>query len=133
MAAQPGQLEISYGAFLLVFDTFVDGELPRTFVETAALSRSVTGTQVYSGAPYSAKYLWTINSRVTTLNAEELYLMFRAFDNERSTGGLPQIAIDDYTFMTRVTGQAVFTTAPTISRQGAQSQHMVINFGMSEV
>lgn len=133
MTAAQGSIQLTWSSYDLTFSEFLNDALPRTFVSTAALRTSATGSQVMSGAPFAARYIWAISAHLSASDAESLMNMFKAFDDTRSTGQLPVIAVDDYTFGSRVTGSAVFTTAPSISRAGAQKGFVQVDFAVSEV
>ena len=133
MAATAGQIELVYSTYTLNFSEFLDQELPRQFVSESSLSLSAQGAQVYSGAPFAAKYIWTINVPVTNAVAQDAVAAFQAFDTARANGDLPTVAVDDFTFGARVTGSAVFTTPPSISKFGRSTTHVVVTFGLSQV
>lgn len=128
-----GQIRITYESYSVIFAVFIDRALPRTFVASTVYSQSMTGSQVLSGTPYAAKYLWTISSQVSDTDAESLMLMYRAFDAERSTGATPVILIEDRTFGATVTAHAVVTTPPTISKVGNLSDVCTVALGLTEV
>ena len=125
----------------LVYDTydvdltdFVDGALPRTFVATAALTRSATGAQVLSGTPYATKYIWAINAIVTKEVALQLMDMFAAWDAERATGTRPSVTLTDTTFGATISGPAVITTAPTVQRWGGASSRLYsVALGLTQI
>ena len=108
-------------------------ELPRQYVGSSNLTLSTQGSQVYSGAPFAAKLIWTINCPVTNAVAQDITTAFDAFETQRANGALPTVAVDDFTFGSRVTGNAVFSTPPSISRFGLSTQLVVVTFGLSQV
>lgn len=133
MTAAAGQLELAYAPYTFNFSEFLDQELPRQFISESSLGLSAQGTQIYSGAPFAAKYIWTINVPVTKQVAQDIVAAFQAFDTERANGNLPVVSVDDFTFGSSVTGDAVFTTPPSISKFGRSTTHVVITFGLSQV
>ena len=133
MTAAKGSIQIQWSTYDLTFSDFTDGSLPRSFVQTSDLRTSATGAQILSGAPYAAKTIWAISANVKAEDAESLLDMFSSFENSRSVGNLPAIAVDDYTFGGRVLKNAVFTTAPTVSKLGALESHYTVTFGITEV
>lgn len=133
MTAAKGSIQITWTTYDLTFSDFTEGALPRTFVSTSQLRTSSTGAQILSGAPYTAKFVWAVSANVTAADAENLMAMFKAFDDERSLGTLPVMTVDDYTFGSRVTAPAVFTTPPTIEKLGNLESHYTVSFGVTEV
>ena len=133
MAAASGQIELVYSTYTFNFSEFMTTDLCRQFVSESSLSLSAQGAQVYSGAPFTAKYVWTIDVPVTKQVAEDIVAAFEAFDLERANGALPTVAVDDFTFGSRVTGSAVFTTPPAISKFGLSTTQVLIAFGLSQV
>ena len=128
-----GQIKVTYEAYSVIFAVFTDVALPRTFVASTTYSQSLTGSQVISGTPYSAKYLWTISSQVSAEDAENLMLMYRAFDDMRSLGATPVVSVEDRTFGATVTANAVITTPPSISRVGSLGNTYAVALGLTEV
>ena len=127
-------VRIQWSTYDFTFTDFTGGELPRTFVSTSALTRSATGAQVYGGAPYTAKYIWAISVVSDKEEARQIMDMFEAFDQERSTGNLPKITVTDTTFGPAVTGEAVFTTPPSVGRWGgAAALSYAVSFGITQV
>ena len=133
MAAALGQIELVYSTYTLTFSEFMATDLPRQFVSESNLALSAQGAQIYSGAPYAAKFVWTIDVPVTKQVAEDLISAYQEFEAERANGLLPTVAVDDYTFGSRVTGSAVFTTPPAISKFGLSPTHVLVTFGLSQV
>ena len=133
MAAAAGQLELVYSTYTFTFSEFLDMELPRQYVSDSSLTLSTQGAQVYSGAPFAAKFIWTVNCPVTNSVAQDITAAFDAFEAQRAGGALPTVAVDDFTFGSRVTGNAVFTTPPSISKFGRSTQFVVVTFGLSQV
>ena len=133
MAAASGQLELVYSTYTFNFSEFMDQELPRQFVSEASLGLSAQGAQVYSGAPFGAKYIWTVMVPVTKQVAQDIEQAFITFDEQRANGLLPTVAVDDFTFGNRVTGTAVFTTPPSITKFGRSTTHVLVTFGLSQV
>lgn len=133
MAAASGQLELVYSTYTFNFSEFLEADLPRQFVSESNLSLSAQGAQVYSGAPFAAKYIWTISAPVTKQVAQNIVAAFQSFETARANGGLPSVAVDDFTFGDRLTGSAVFTTPPAISKFGLSTTHVIVTFGLSQV
>ena len=133
MAAASGQLELVYSTYTLNFSEFMATDLPRQFVSESNLALSAQGAQIYSGAPFAAKYVWTVDVPVTKQVAQDIVAAFQAFETERANGLLPTVAVDDYTFGSRVTASAVFTTPPAISKFGLSTTHVLVTFGLSQV
>ena len=127
-------IRLEYDTYDVEYADFVDGALPRTFIATAALTRSVTGAQVLSGTPYATKYIWAINVVVTKEVALETMSMFAAWDAERANGTQPTVTLTDTTFGDSISSQAVLTTAPTVQRWGgAGSVLYSVALGLTQV
>lgn len=129
-----GSIRLQWSTYDLTLAEFAGGELPRNFVSTAALNRSATGAQVYSGAPYAAKYIWAINAICDEDRATTIMNMFAGFDSKRAQGELPQITVTDTTFGATINADGVFTTAPSVSRWGGPSSLAYsVAFGITQV
>ena len=76
--AASGQLELVYSTYTLNFSEFLETDLPRQFVSESNLALSAQGAQVYSGAPFAAKYIWTISAPVTKQVARDIVAAFQA-------------------------------------------------------
>ena len=133
MTVTAGQLELNYSTYTFNFSEFLDEDLPRQFVSESSLGVSAQGSQVYAGAPYTAKYIWTINCPVTKAEAESIVAAFQDFDSRRASGELPAIVVDDFTFGSRVVGNTVFSTPPSISKFGNSVTHAIVTFGLTQV
>lgn len=127
-------VRLQWSTYDFSFAEFTGGDLPRTFLSTANLTRSATGAQVYGGAPYTAKYLWTIDTVVTKERGYSVMQMFAAFDASRSVGELPVIAVTDTTCGPELAANAVFTTPPSMSRFGGASSNLyALAFAITQV
>jgi hypothetical protein len=133
MTAAVGQLELVYSTYSFNFSEFLDEDLPRQFISDSSVGVSAQGAQIYSGAPYTAKYIWTINCPVTKAEAQSIVAAYQDFDSLRAGGGLPTVAVDDLTFGSRETANAVFSTPPSVSKLGRSPTHVLITFGLTQV
>ena len=113
------------------FRNFGDNNIPRTYLDTAALNPSANGASVLSGPAYAQKRLWVVSSIVNTSEAESFDAMYRAWDADRAQGKPVACGLVDDTFGATVTTSAVFSTAPTYTRMGPN--YTMVSFGMTEV
>lgn len=127
-------VRLQWSTYDFTFTDFTGGDLPRTFVSTSNLTRSATGAQVYGGAPYTAKYLWTIDTVVTKEEGYNVMQMYIGFDASRSLGELPIIIVTDTTCGPELVANAVFTTPPSLTKfGGAASKLYAVTFGVTQV
>lgn len=133
MTAAAGQIELTYSTYTFSFSEFLDEDLPRQFISEASVGVSAQGAQIYAGAPYTAKHIWTINCPVTKVEAQSIVAAFQDFDSRRASGELPTVTVDDFTFGSRVTANTVFSTPPSVSKFGNSTTHAIITFGLTEV
>lgn len=110
---------------------FTDSSLPRTYIAEAGYSQSAGGTSILDGPAYRQKYLWTIAAHLTPAKAQELDSMFRAWDQDRSSGISAAIGLIDETFGATVNATALFSTPP--SYVYVSPSVTMVAFGLSEV
>lgn len=116
--------------YSFLFSEFVDGQLPRQYVNNASFDFSANGASIITGPSYSQKRIWAISSVLPNAEAANFDAMFRAWDGDRATGLPAAVGVIDETFGAQVNTSAVFSTAPTYSK--FSHTHMVLSFGLTE-
>lgn len=116
--------------YSFTFDEFIDGNLPREYVNNTAFDFSANGASIITGPAYAQKHIWAISSLLPNAEAASFDAMFRAWDADRATGLPAAVGVIDQTFGAEVNTSAVFSTAPTYSR--FSHTHMVVSFGLME-
>ncbi len=102
-------------AYNITFKEFDGREIARSYQSTASFDRSLTGTQILSGPPTRAKYIWTISAYITKEKALIVDELFRAWDLDRSTGLAAAVGVLDQNFGPDINGSAVISTPPTFA------------------
>ena len=102
-------------AYNITFKEFDGREIARSYQSTASFDRSLTGTQILSGPPTRAKYIWTVSAYITKEKALIVDELFRAWDLDRSTGLAAAVGVLDQNFGPDINGSAVISTPPTFS------------------
>ena len=131
------QIGISYTpsggspVYSFLFSEFMDGTLPRSYLDTASFGFSGTGAPIISGNPVVQKRIWAISSPLPVSEAATFDQMYRAWDTDRANGLSAAVGIIDETFGSPVNSSAVFSTAPTYSKFGPY--YMIVSFGLTEV
>ena len=118
-------------AYNITFKDFGGREIARAYQTTAAFSRSLTGTQILSGPPTRAKYIWTIDASLTKEKALIVDELYRAWDLDRSTGLAAAVGVLDQNFGPDVNGSAVISTPPTFAYYS--KEFIVVTLGLVEV
>lgn len=113
-----------------VIDNFDSNDLPRSYQNDAAFSKSANGTSIISGPAYRQKYIWVFSTMMTTARAAEFDEMFQAWDLDRSGGLAAAVGIIDETFGATVNTSAIFSTAPQYTRMGPA--YTLVSFGLTE-
>lgn len=110
---------------------FTDNSLPRLYDSQIAYGTSVTGASVLEGPAFAQKYIWTISAHFTKEKALELDAMFRAWDEDRSTGANAALGLIDRTFGPEVNTTVLFSSAPSFVYLSPSV--IVGSFGLSEI
>lgn len=109
---------------------------PRSYVEVAQLTFSVSGTATQSGSSRAQRRTWAISAFANKETCFALDEMYRAWDLARSSGQTAVVAITDQTRVrdpinAPITATAVFTAAPIFDpRPGAMD---ILSFGLTEI
>ncbi len=116
--------------YSFVFGEFLDGSLPRQYVNNASFDFSANGASIITGPSYAQKRIWAVSSILPVDEAADFDAMFRAWDADRGSGLPAAVGVIDQTFGAEVNTSAVFSTAPTYSKFGPV--HMTVSFGLTE-
>ena len=117
-------------SYNVVFDSFLDAGLPRSFGNTGSFSESANGTSILSGPGYAQKFIWALNGLFTKEEAEELYSLFIAWDNDRAQGRAAAVGLLDQTFGGSLNTTATFTTPPSFTKNGEMFE---VSVGLTQV
>ena len=115
----------------IVIDNFGGTEMPRSYQESAAFGRSLSGTSVLTGYAFRQKYMWAISTMMTKSDALEFDALFQAWDTDRAAGLAAAVGVSDTTWGATVNTSAVISTPPTYVR--VSPTHTVVSFGLMEV
>jgi hypothetical protein len=115
----------------IVIDNFDSTDMPRSYQESAAFSRSINGTNILTGSAFRQKYMWVISTMMTKADALEFDAMFQAWDLDRAAGLAVAVGVSDATWGPTVNTSAVISTPPSYVR--VSPTHTVVSFGMMEV
>ena len=118
-------------AYNLTFREFTSQEIARTYLPQGDFSRSVSGSQILTGAPVRAKFLWAISAPLQKSDALILDSMYRAWDQDRGSGISAAVGILDQNFGPDVSGSAVFSTAPGFTY--LSKTFIICDFALTEV
>ena len=118
-------------AYNLTFREFTTQEIARTYLPQVELARSVSGSQILSGPPGRAKFLWTVSAPLQKSDALILDSMYRAWDQDRGQGISAAVGILDQNFGPDVSGSAVFSTPPIFTY--VSKTFIICDFGLTEV
>ena len=105
--------------------------MPRTYQSTSSFSLSANGTSILGGPAFRQKYQWVLSSIVTRTEAEQIDLLFQAWDTDRAQGLPAACGIVDQTFGPDVITNAVFVAPPSYNRLSPKST--LVSFGLEEV
>ena len=118
-------------AYNLTFREFSTQTIGRSYLPQVELSRAVSGSQILTGPPNRAKYLWAISAPLKKEDALVLDSMYRAWDQDRGTGISAAVGILDQNFGPDVSGSAVFSTPPSFTY--ISKTFIVVDFALTEV
>ena len=113
-----------------VLDNFGGNEMPRSYESSVNFSSSANGASILTGPAYRQRYQWVISTIMPTTTAEQFDQMFTDWDTDRSAGYPVALGVNDETFGSAVTGDAVFVTPPSYTRMGPQLT--LVSFGLLE-
>ena len=117
--------------YSFVFTNFGDTEMPRSYRSSASFSQSANGTTILGGPAFRQKYQWVLSSIVETVEAEQIDLLFQAWDADRAQGLPAACGIVDQTFGPDVSTSAIFVTPPSYNRLSPVLT--LVSFGLEEV
>lgn len=134
--AAPG-ITLTFGAQTLRLERFNGAGAQRSYVDTASISFSVTGSAVQSGNTRPNRRLWTISTVLEKDDAYDILDLYEAWDTQRATGAVAVVAlVDEITTRdpaTPITTSVVFSEAANIELIGNGSPLYRVSFGLSEV
>ena len=117
-------------------DKFRGDQFPRSFVETAPVVFSTSGSQIQSGETRGRRHVWIISTVLDRNTAFDLEDLYADWDTVRATGAVAVVQITDNTFRREGAGaivtNAVFTS-PTLFTPGAGADYAWCDFAMLEV
>jgi len=132
----PG-LTLSFSTYTVRLERFSGGGAQRSYVDTASLNFSATGSAVQSGNTRAARRLWTVNLLVKSEDAYELEDLYEAWDTLRATGANAIVAITDEITVrdsaAPITANTVFTEPVSLEVVGNGNPLYRVSFGLSEV
>jgi hypothetical protein len=127
-------LTLSFSTYNVRLEKFSGGGAQRTYVDTATLNFSSTGTAVQSGSSRAARRLWTVSLLVNKTEAFELQDLYEDWDTLRASGGSAIIAVtDEITGRNSFTANTVFTEPVNIELVGNGAPLYRVSFGLTEV
>ena len=132
----PG-LTLSFSTYTVRLERFSGGGAQRSYVDTASLNFSATGSAVQSGNTRAARRLWTVNLLVKAEDAYQLEDLYEAWDTLRATGANAIVAITDEVTVrdagSPLTANTVFTEPVSLEVVGNGNPLYRVSFGLSEV
>lgn len=127
-------LTLSFGSYNITLERFSGGGAQRTYVDTAVLNFSATGTAVQSGSTRAARRLWSVSLLLNKNDAFELQDLYEDWDAVRAGGGAAIVNLtDQITGRNQFTANTVFTEAVNIELVGNGAPLYRVNFGLTEV
>ena len=128
---------LSYGSYSVRLERFTGGGLQRTYVDTATLNFSTTGTAIISGSTRAARKLWNVSVLVSKDDAYDIQDLYEAWDTARASGASAVVGVSDEVSAklatSPVTANTVFTEPVTLEAAGNDSPNYRVSFGLSEV
>ena len=118
-------------SYNITFKNFTSTDIPRSFTNTAAFSRSQTGALIQQGPRFNQKFQYAIDCMLETSVAEELEELYTNWDNDRATGRAVALGLVDDCFGPTKNLTVTFTVAPTFTYAGPR--HTIVSFGLQEV
>jgi hypothetical protein len=114
-----------------VFDQFLDGTYPRSYVSSTNFDISALGTAILTGPAYQQKRIWAVNALLPIDQVDDFDSMYRAWDLARSQGSTVALGFTDTTLGASISTTVVFSTSPTYSKFGPN--YVAIAFGVTEL
>lgn len=118
-------------SFNIILAVFAESSIPRSYSNESGMVPGLAGATLLTGPTYSQKRIWSISAVVTKIIALELDSLFRAWDQDRSSGISAACGVVDRTFGPDVSANAIFSTAPTFDY--VSDNFIVASFGLMEV
>lgn len=132
----PGIL-LNYEAYTVRLERFSGGGAQRSYVDSATLNFSATGSAVQSGSTRVARRLWTVNLLVKKEDAFTLQGLYEAWDSSRASGANAVVSITDEITVQDPTVPiqtlTVFTEPVSLEVVGNGTPLYRVSFGLSEV
>tara|TARA_B100000902_G_scaffold353442_1_gene364879 strand:+ start:457 stop:852 length:396 start_codon:yes stop_codon:yes gene_type:complete len=127
-------LQLSFGSYNITLDRFGGGGAQRTYVDTATLNFSTTGTAIQSGSSRAARRLWAVDLLLNKADAFELQDLYEDWDTARAGGSAAIISLtDQITGRNSFTANTVFTEAVNIELVGNGAPLYRVSFSLTEV
>jgi len=127
-------LRLQFGTYTQTLDRFSGGGAQRTYVDTATLDFSATGTAIQSGSTRSARRIWAVSLLLNKDDAFDLQDLYEAWDTERASGGTAVVSLtDQITGRNSFTANTVFTEAVNIELVGNGAPLYRVSFSLTEV
>lgn len=134
--ASPG-ISLTFGAYAVRLERFNGAGAQRSYVDTASIQFSVTGSAVQSGNTRPNRRLWTISTVLEKDDAYDLQDLYEANDTARATGAVAVVAlVDEITARdpaTPIEANVVFSDPVNLERVPNGSPLYRVSFGLSEV
>lgn len=129
-----GDFSVTYDGTSVTFNQFSGEELPRTYLGQASLEFSAQGAGYSNGPARRQRKVWSVAAYATRQQCEDMFALFEAWDQERSTGlNTAEVDVQDELFGATVTAKGFFTTPPTVSKLGSGNDTLfLLSFGLTE-
>jgi hypothetical protein len=131
------QGEASPKTHSITLKNFTGGEVPRSYLSSAATGQSANGTTILTGPSFKTKRVWALSvylergSNGAPDELRQLYDLFEDWDQDRSNGLAVAVGVNDNTFLEELQLSAVFSTPPTYTRLSPVLY--VADFALTEV
>lgn len=119
------------GLVTVTIDRFLGADRPRGYQDNNSIDFATTGSVFIVGPSYRNKYIWTIDTLLTTTDADLVETLYENWDSDRGAGFNAAINVVDDTTTTQKNVSAVFSTAPIFAKAGPL--YWSVSFGLTEV
>lgn len=132
----PG-IQLTFDTYTVRLERFSGGGAQRSYVDSATLNFSATGSAVQSGSTRVARRLWTVNLLTEKADAFTLQSLYEAWDESRAGGANAVIQLTDEITVQDPTNPietlTVFTEPVSLEVVGNGAPLYRVSFGLSEV
>lgn len=119
------------GVTAVTIKNFLGTTRPRGYQDNNSIDFAITGSTFITGPSYRNKYLWAVNTLLSSADADTLETLFENWDSDRGAGYTAAVNVVDATTTTTKNSSAVFSTAPVFERSGPNNWSVA--FGLTEV